>query len=37
MPSFGKTSPLRPERFAEFEKYSGADPCGKARQAQVEL
>jgi type I restriction enzyme M protein len=32
MPSFGKTSPLKAEHFAEFEKCFGADPYGHARR-----
>ncbi|MHB8886996.1 MAG: class I SAM-dependent DNA methyltransferase [Methylovirgula sp.] len=30
MPAFGKTSPLTPEHFAEFEKAFGGDPKGCA-------
>jgi type I restriction enzyme M protein len=32
MPGFGKTSPLKAEHFAEFEKCFGADPYGKSRR-----
>ena len=32
MPAFGKTSPLKVEHFAEFEKLYGDDPLGKAKR-----
>ncbi len=32
MPSFGKTTPLKSEHFAEFEKCFGADPYGKSKR-----
>lgn len=37
MPAFGKTNPLRPEDFAEFESCFGDDPTGRsAREDQGE-
>lgn len=30
MPNFGKTAPLMPEHFSEFEKCFGTDPLGSA-------
>lgn len=30
MPAFGKTAPLKPEHFAEFESCFGDDPTGKS-------
>lgn len=35
MPRFGKTRPLRPEHFAEFEKLYGADPHGRAPRPEA--
>jgi type I restriction enzyme M protein len=32
MPNFGKTSPLKREHFADFEKCFGADPFGRAKR-----
>jgi len=32
MPSFGKTTPLKREHFADFEKSFGADPYGKSKR-----
>lgn len=32
MPAFGKTTPLKPEHFAEFEVAYGDDPYGKAKR-----
>lgn len=32
MPAFGKTTPLKREHFAEFEKAFGTDPYGKAKR-----
>lgn len=32
MPSFGKTSPLKAEHFADFEKAYGKDPYGKSKR-----
>lgn len=33
MPAFGKTRPLTPEHFADFERRFGDDPKGKASRA----
>lgn len=32
MPAFGKTSPLTPEHFADFERAFGDDPNGRAKR-----
>jgi type I restriction enzyme M protein len=32
MPAFGKTSPLTPEHFTDFERAFGADPNGHAKR-----
>ncbi len=32
MPSFGKTTPLKAEHFADFEKAFGKDPYGKSKR-----
>lgn len=32
MPSFGKTTPLKAEHFADFEKAYGKDPYGKSKR-----
>ncbi len=34
MPRFGKTRPLRPEHFREFEAVYGADPFGRERRTE---
>ncbi|WP_417799015.1 N-6 DNA methylase [Terasakiella pusilla] len=33
MPAFGKTSPLEPEHFSEFEELFGDDPLGRAKRS----
>ncbi len=33
MPSFGKTTPLKAEHFADFEKAYGKDPYGKSKRS----
>lgn len=35
MPSFGKTTPLKAEHFADFEKAFGKDPCGKSKRKDL--
>lgn len=32
MPAFGKTTPLREDHFAEFEKVYGSDPLGRGKR-----
>ncbi len=32
MPSFGKTSPLKADHFADFEKAFGSDPYGRSKR-----
>lgn len=36
MPTFGKTSPLKPSHFEDFEKCYGKDPNGKSKRKEAE-